>query len=246
MPTRPQHEHPIRQINHSARHWAANLATTLPFITADTRACPGVGKRCGPVAVDMSMTVHVRRIAPDDGARLRWCLRLAALWEAPGFFWQTVAGVSALPLRPGRLRALRNSAGDAHATFLLETAGDPIGMVEAHQPSLAPEFRELAGMWVAPAVRGTGAAYALLETALNWARTVGAIGVRLWVIPTSTAAVRFYTRHGFEPVGDLQPDTDDPAAKVYIRCCSRWTRRRRPRPHSSPVRGLPGPTSQAD
>lgn len=176
---------------------------------------PALGKRCGPVVVDMSMTVHVRRIAPDDGARLRG-VRLAALRDAPESFWQTVAGESALPPEDWTARALRNSAGDAHATFLLETGGDPIGMVEAHQPSLAPEFRELAGMWVAPAVRGTGAAYALLETALNWARTVGAIGVRLWVIPTNTAAVRFYTRHGFEPVGDLQPDTDDPAGKVYM------------------------------
>ena len=63
---------------------------------------------------------------------------------------------------------------------------------------------------------GDGGGVRLLETALNWARTVGAIGVRLWVIPANTAAVRFYTRHGFEPVGDLQPGTDDPAGKVYM------------------------------
>ena len=45
---------------------------------------------------------------------------------------------------------------------------------------------------------------------------LGAIGVRLWVIPANTAAVRFCTRHGFELVSDLQPDTDDPARKVYM------------------------------
>ena len=180
----------------------------------DTRL-PTLGKRCGPVVVDMSMTVHIRRIAPDDGARLRG-VRLAALRDAPESFWQTVAAESARPPEDWTARALRNSAGDAHATFLLETGGDPIGMVEVHQPSLAPEFRELAGMWVGPAVRGTGAADALLDTAVNWARTAGAIGIRLWVIPTNTAAVRLYTRHGFELVGDLQRDTDDPAGKVYM------------------------------
>jgi GNAT superfamily N-acetyltransferase len=89
-------------------------------------------------------------------------------------------------------------------------------MVDVHQPSLAPEFRELAAMWIAPAVRGTGAADAILDTAVDWARTVGAIGVRLWVVPTNAAAVRLYSRHGFELIGDPKPDTDDAAGKVYV------------------------------
>lgn len=179
------------------------------------------------------MTVQVRRIAPDDGERLRR-VRLAALADAPGSFWQTLAGESARPAEGWRARAVRNSAGDAHATFLLErdtsvrrggpvlgapergapergasvlggpAADDdgPVGMVDVYQPSLAPEFRELAAMWVAPSVRGTGAADVLLNAAVDWAREVGAIGVRLWVVPTNPAAVRTYARHGFEVVGD--------------------------------------------
>ncbi len=91
-----------------------------------------------------------------------------------------------------------------------------MGMVDVHQPSLAPEFRELAAMWVAPALRGTGAADALLDVAVEWARTVSAIGVRLWVVPDNTAAVRIYIRHGFELIGDPESDPDDPAGKVYV------------------------------
>jgi GNAT superfamily N-acetyltransferase len=163
----------------------------------------------------MGVTVHVRRIAPDDAERLRG-VRLAALANAPGSFWQTLADESARPPEDWRARALRNSAGDGHATFLLERDDDPMGMVDVYQPSRAPEFRELAAMWVAPAVRGTGAADVLLDAAVGWSLTVGAIGVRLWVVPTNTAAVRIYTRHGFTLIGDPEPDTDDPAGKVYV------------------------------
>jgi GNAT superfamily N-acetyltransferase len=162
----------------------------------------------------MGMRVYVRRIAPDDAERLRG-VRLAALADAPGSFWQTWADESARPREDWQARALRGSAGDAHATFLLEQGGEPVGMVDVHQPSLAPEFRDLAAMWVAPAVRGTGAADALLDAAVNWARMVGAIGVRLWVVPTNTAAVRAYTRHGFDVVGDPKPDKGNPG-KVYL------------------------------
>ncbi len=163
----------------------------------------------------MGVAFRVRRIAPDDAERLR-SVRLAALADAPGSFWQTLADESARPGEDWRARALRNSAGDAHTTFLLERDGAPTGMVDVYQPSLAPEFRELAAMWVAPAVRGMGAAGVLLDAAVGWARTVSAVGVRLWVVPTNMAAVRIYARHGFEPVGSPEPDTDDPAGKVYM------------------------------
>jgi GNAT superfamily N-acetyltransferase len=65
-------------------------------------------------------------------------------------------------------------------------------------------------------MRGTGAADALLDAAVDWARGVGAVGVRLWVVPTNLAAVRLYTRHGFEPVADAEPDADEGAGRVYL------------------------------
>nr|WP_237702823.1 MULTISPECIES: GNAT family N-acetyltransferase [Protofrankia] len=181
----------------------------------------------------MGLVFHVRRITPGDAERLR-DVRLAALADAPGSFWQTLAAESARPDADWRARASRNSAGDAHATFLLEqddtTVGGSVpasdstptgdsastGMVDVYRPSRAPEFRELAAMWVAPAARGTGAADALLDAAVNWARAVGAIGVRLWVVPTNTAAVRLYARHGFERAGDPELDADDGAGKSYM------------------------------
>jgi GNAT superfamily N-acetyltransferase len=91
-----------------------------------------------------------------------------------------------------------------------------MGMVDIYRPSLAPEFRELAAMWVAEPVRGTGAADALVDAAVDWARNVGAVGVRLWVVSTNAAAVRVYARHGFTPLGDAEPDPDDPDRKLYL------------------------------
>ncbi|CUU57461.1 Ribosomal protein S18 acetylase RimI [Parafrankia irregularis] len=172
----------------------------------------------------------MRRIEAADAERLRE-IRLAALADAPGSFWQTLAGEGARPFADWQARAARNATGDAHATFLLERApglperapglagpapGQLVGMVDVHRPSHAPEFRELAAMWVAPAVRGTGAADLLLGAALGWAREVGAVGVRLWVVPTNPAAVGVYLRHGFRPVGTVEEAVPDEAGKVYL------------------------------
>ncbi|WP_311983593.1 GNAT family N-acetyltransferase [Parafrankia sp. CH37] len=174
--------------------------------------------------------MNVRRIEAADAERLRE-IRLAALADAPGSFWQTLAGEGARPFADWQARAARNATGDAHATFLLERApglperapglagpapGQLVGMVDVHRPSHAPEFRELAAMWVAPAVRGTGAADLLLGAALGWAREVGAVGVRLWVVPTNPAAVGVYLRHGFRPVGTVEEAVPDEAGKVYL------------------------------
>jgi GNAT superfamily N-acetyltransferase len=158
------------------------------------------------------MTVQVRRITPTDAERLR-DVRLAALADAPDSFWHTLSDESARPRAVWQTRARRNSTGDAHATFLLERGGDPVGMVDVLRPTLAPEFRELAAMWVAPALRGTGASDAFLDAAVDWARAVGAVGIRLWVVHANTAAFRLYTRHGFEPMGDPEGYSD---GKVYL------------------------------
>lgn len=192
--------------------------------------------------VARGVTVHARRVGPDDALRLR-CVRLAALADAPDAFWQTLTTEGARPVTDWTARARRNATGDAHATFLLECDDrerddgerddQAVGMVDVYRPSLAPEFRELAAMWVAPAVRGAGAADTLLDAAVSWARTVGAIGVRLWVVPTNTAAVRLYARHGFTLAGAadgayvpmlLTLDNREAASPTFLtRAMAPWT-----------------------
>ncbi|OHV34641.1 MULTISPECIES: GNAT family N-acetyltransferase [Pseudofrankia] len=163
----------------------------------------------------MGVKNEVRRITESDGTRLRE-VRLAALADAPAAFWQTFDGEAARPHDDWHRRAVRAATGDGHATFLLERDGEPAGMVDVHRPSMAPEFREFAAMWVAPAVRGTGAADLLIEGALAWARSVGAIGIRLWVEVANHAAQRAYRRHGFQQIGGPDRDHADPAGKSYL------------------------------
>jgi ribosomal protein S18 acetylase RimI-like enzyme len=54
------------------------------------------------------------------------------------------------------------------------------------------------GMYVRPGARGTGLAAALVEQVLDHARGV-VEEVRLSVVSTNVAAIRFYTRLGFTP-----------------------------------------------
>ncbi|WP_018501801.1 GNAT family N-acetyltransferase [Parafrankia discariae] len=169
----------------------------------------GVGAVGGPGGV------RVRRVGPGDAEVLR-AVRLAALADAPGAFWRTHAEEAARPVADWVERVRVGASGAADVTFLVERGGAVIGSVSAHTPSAAPDLRELAAMWVAPAARGSGAADALLLAVLDWARALGAVGVRLWVVPTNGPARRVYERHGFVLVGGPEPVTDDPSVKVYV------------------------------
>ena len=60
---------------------------------------------------------------------------------------------------------------------------------------------QLMAMWVDPALRGSGAADALVASLLAWAEAQGARRVRLNVILTNDRARRFYERQGFRPNG---------------------------------------------
>ncbi|WP_051102557.1 GNAT family N-acetyltransferase [Parafrankia elaeagni] len=158
---------------------------------------------------------RVRRIRADDAGVLRE-VRLAALADAPEAFWRTYDDEVARPVADWEARARLGASGDADATFLAERNGLVIGSVSVHTPSAARDLRELAAMWVAPAARGSGVSDALVTAALDWARSAGAAGVRLWVVPTNAPARRMYDRHGFAVVGGPEPATVDPAVKVYV------------------------------
>ena len=55
----------------------------------------------------------------------------------------------------------------------------------------------LVAMWVAPELRGTGNARALVERVLDWAREHGASRVCLSVEPGNDRAARLYEKCGF-------------------------------------------------
>ena len=64
-------------------------------------------------------------------------------------------------------------------------------------------------MWVAPGYRGTGAASALVENLLHWARDSGIASVSLDVTNFNKRAIQFYRTMGFNDTGEkVEIDSD--------------------------------------
>jgi ribosomal protein S18 acetylase RimI-like enzyme len=141
-----------------------------------------------------SSPLTVRRAALGDEAILR-SLRLEALTEAPEAFGSTYDREMA------RTTADWQRWFSPGVTFILEEAGTPRGLVAGVHDAEDAGLVYLMAMWVHPALRGSGAADALVTEHLAWAYAAGARLVRLDVIATNERARRLYERHGFRLTG---------------------------------------------
>jgi len=74
----------------------------------------------------------------------------------------------------------------------------------------------LMAMWVHPALRGSGAASALVQSVLDWAEARRASLVRLDVIEDNLRARRLYERHGFRPTGHITTRPRDGARELQM------------------------------
>jgi ribosomal protein S18 acetylase RimI-like enzyme len=88
------------------------------------------------------------------------------------------------------------------AVFVAEQSGVVIGYVYAGlEPQSWKELREAAGfvhdVAVAPEAQRTGIASALVESACEWLRSIGAPRVVLWTAEKNESAQRLFTRLGF-------------------------------------------------
>lgn len=57
---------------------------------------------------------------------------------------------------------------------------------------------KIGAMWVAPTVRRSGVGSGLIQSAIEWARSLGVLVASLWVTEQNAEAIAFYQRHGFE------------------------------------------------
>ncbi len=98
------------------------------------------------------------------------------------------------------------------AWFLAVENGTPIGVVASRRElDGAENERELQGMWVTPAHRGTGLSHKLAEAVLGWAKEDGADTVTLFVSPRNETAYSVYESLGFKDTGERwEVDEDDP------------------------------------
>jgi GNAT superfamily N-acetyltransferase len=138
--------------------------------------------------------IRVRRAIPGDEPALR-ALRLQALSDTPDAFGSTYE------------RECARTAADwqrwisTGATFIADgpdgAGGLAAGLHDEHDRSVV----HLMSMWVHPALRGSGAADALVAAVLAWAAEEGAREVRLHVVAGNDRAERSYERNGFRRSG---------------------------------------------
>ncbi|MCU1498233.1 MAG: GCN5-related N-acetyltransferase [Acidimicrobiales bacterium] len=154
----------------------------------------------------------VRRIRPEEGARLR-STRLAALADAPGESNTTLARARSHGDDHWSTSAAANASGPLQATFFAEIGGpdadgETIGLIGAY--ANRGGVVNLVGLWSAPGHRDIGVASALIDAVAEWARGNGDDRLRLWVVERNEYARRFYQDHGFAATGADIPYEPDP------------------------------------
>jgi GNAT superfamily N-acetyltransferase len=140
------------------------------------------------------MEFSVRRAVIGDEAVLRE-LRLAAMVDSPSAFSSTYERELARTTQDWRRWMAPG------ATFILEGASEPCGLVAGSRDVEDSSVVHLMAMWVRPDIRGTGAADVLVSAVKHWAAEVGAAQVRLNVVESNGRARRCYERAGFQATG---------------------------------------------
>jgi GNAT superfamily N-acetyltransferase len=155
----------------------------------------------------VSSDIRIRRFTPGEWPAYR-ALRLRSLADAPNAFGSSLALEEswAQELWMARLMAADVSGRDCP---LVAESGGPdgpmLGLLWAKCDTADAGIVNLFQMWVAPEARGRGAASALVDEAVTWARSIGARLVRLGVVVDNQDAIRLYLRKGFRNAGEPEP-----------------------------------------
>ena len=145
--------------------------------------------------------MSVRKLLADEWQLYR-ALRLRALRDSPDAFGSTYERESAFPDAEWIERLARGTISSGDLPLVAECDGEPCGLLWARVDESAPSTAHLYQMWVAPEQRRRGIGHELLDTAAEWARTIGVNTLELDVTIENDAAVRLYERAGFTLVGE--------------------------------------------
>jgi GNAT superfamily N-acetyltransferase len=152
----------------------------------------------------------IRRIQSDEGHALR-AIRLAALEESPFAFGSSYESELERTDEEWRARARWGAEGVDRVTFFALVNDQTVGLVGGFRPEADGSVVELVSMWTSPDARGAGVGHALVGAVLEWARSVSATTVRLWVTRGNAPAQRLYESLGFHETGESQPLPSDPS-----------------------------------
>jgi ribosomal protein S18 acetylase RimI-like enzyme len=151
------------------------------------------------------MTI-IRTLRPDDWPVYR-DLRLRALADSPAAFGSNHAEESQRADEAWAARLAAPALGNYQQGWPLAAVVDgvPAGLAWVKLDGAGATTASIYQVWVAPEARGRGVGAALLDAAIDWARTRRATAVRLDVTVDIGAAERLYRRMGFVDVGAPVP-----------------------------------------
>lgn len=149
--------------------------------------------------------ISIRRLEPTDASLLRR-LRLASIEDAPAAFCS--------PLSREIARSPAEWARMTETALVASRDGSDVGLTFVVDLEELPGVGEIAGMWVAPRVRGEGVARALLERSAAWATERGMDRLLLWVAEDQEAALRCYRSCNFAETGRRKPFPRDDARTI--------------------------------
>lgn len=155
----------------------------------------------------------ITQIGEKDWRRLR-DVRLRALAADPAAFLETYENAAGHPDDRWRESARPT---ERRASFGYEGEGRFDGLVSCFVAD-DPATVFLVAMWVAPELRGTGAARELVESVLRWAREARAARVCLSVEGDNPRAARLYEKCDFVEVSDPPPFPYEPTpgSRFYV------------------------------
>jgi ribosomal protein S18 acetylase RimI-like enzyme len=146
----------------------------------------------------------IRNFTPTEWPAYR-AIRLRALHDAPTAFGSTLAAEEQLAPETWAARLARSATSGIDHALAAEVRGQVVGLAWAKVDADDPTLVNLFQMWVAPEARGQGVAGGLLDEAVRWARTRGAVAMHLGVNCENDAALRLYARAGFLDTGLREP-----------------------------------------
>ncbi len=140
--------------------------------------------------------IEIGRLHPDDWRVIR-SVRLRSLQDAPDAFTSNYQREAAFDETVWRHRATTCQ------WFVATDGPDAVGVAGGIGGwSDDPSDRELIGMWVAASHRRQGVARLLLDAVGAWARSEGAVTLRLGVREDNAVARAAYLRMGLIPSGE--------------------------------------------
>lgn len=142
----------------------------------------------------------IRRLEAHEWREYR-AIRLRALADSPDAFGSTLAieEIRADSIWAERLAIAANAPDQI--PLVAQQSGHLVGLVWGRVNADSPLTAQVYQMWVAPECRGQGCGAMLLDTLISWAQKTTAEFVALSVTIADSAAVRLYSRMGFEPYG---------------------------------------------